>query len=62
LDIVVDHYDEESNSLSVTRGGTTWTYSYNALNAMTQVKLIIDARTYQFDYGYKRPRMRRSGA
>ncbi len=45
-------YDAESNRTSVVRGGIEWTYIYNALNQMEREKLVIDSRTYQFDYGY----------
>ncbi|MEQ1931762.1 MAG: RHS repeat-associated core domain-containing protein [Parvularculaceae bacterium] len=46
-------YDGEGNLLSSSRsGGAAWTYAYNALNAISQEKLVIDARTYQFDYSY----------
>jgi RHS repeat-associated protein len=45
-------YDAESNRLSVSRGGASWTYLYNDLNLLKREKLVIDSRTYQFDYGY----------
>ncbi|MEQ1931767.1 MAG: hypothetical protein ABL957_14720, partial [Parvularculaceae bacterium] len=46
-------YDGEGNLLSASRaGGAVWTYAYNPLNAISQEKLVIDARTYQFDYVY----------
>jgi RHS repeat-associated protein len=45
-------YDAESNRLSVTRGTTAWTYDYNDLSQLEWEQLIVDARTYRFEYGY----------
>jgi RHS repeat-associated protein len=45
-------YDAEGNKLSVSRGGTSWAYIYNELNLLSRETLLIDARTYQFDYAY----------
>jgi RHS repeat-associated protein len=45
-------YDAESNRTSVVRDGIEWTYMYNAMSQMEREKLVIDSRTYQFDYGY----------
>lgn len=44
-------YDANSNVTSVLRGNV-WTYAYNDLNLLTEEKLFIDGRTYEFDYDY----------
>jgi RHS repeat-associated protein len=45
-------YDAESNRTSVTRGTTAWTYDYNAIGQPLYEQLVVDARTYRFDYVY----------
>ena len=48
-------YDGNGNVTQARRGasgGPTWDYEYTALNAISQEKLTIDSRIYDFDYGY----------
>jgi len=45
-------YDANSNVTAVSRGGVNWTYAYNSLDRLTQERLQLDGRTYQFDYSY----------
>jgi RHS repeat-associated protein len=45
-------YDANGNITSLVRGGTNWTYDYNALNLLEWEQLVIDGRTYLTDYGY----------
>jgi RHS repeat-associated protein len=48
-------YDGNGNILQARRGGAsgpTWDYEYTALNAISQEKLTIDTRIYDFDYTY----------
>jgi RHS repeat-associated protein len=45
-------YDNESNRTSLTRGATAWTFGYNAIGQPLFEQLVMDARTYRFDYGY----------
>jgi RHS repeat-associated protein len=46
-------FDANGNVTGATRtGGAVWTYVFNELDRMAQEKLVVDARTYQFDYGY----------
>ena len=44
-------YDANSNVLNIMRGNV-WSYAYNELNLLTEEKLAIDGRTYEFDYDY----------
>jgi RHS repeat-associated protein len=45
-------YDAESNRTSVTRDTIVWTYDYNAIDQPLFEQLVVDGRTYRFDYGY----------
>lgn len=45
-------YDANGNETRNTRGGIIWDYAYDSADNITQEKLSIDGRTYQFDYAY----------
>ena len=45
-------YDDNSNLKTVTRGGTHWSYTYNAGDQLTAETLSIDGRSFGLGYGY----------
>ncbi len=45
-------YDNNGNLTSAVRGGVNWTYQYNSIDALSQERLQLDGRDYQFDYAY----------
>ncbi len=49
---IASTYDNDGNTKSIARGSSVWTYNWSALDHLTQEKLVVDGRTYQFDYSY----------
>jgi RHS repeat-associated protein len=46
-------YDPNGNLLTATRiGGPANSYQYDTLNAITREQLVVDGRTFQFNYSY----------
>ena len=52
-DIIMDYDNNGNLRHSERQGSSIWTYQYNALDLVTQEKLVHgDGRTYQFNYSY----------